>query len=60
MTIPKRDKRRRRGLQAPAYPSEDKMVRVFPRFCPICDQGAFSARCDCGRVTVITKGGKYG
>ena len=66
MTIPKRDKRRKRGEKSPlpqpqieAYvsPSADKMVRTpFPfwtRVCPYCGQGSLSTICKCGRLTVF-------
>lgn len=61
MTIPKRDKRKKRGrpkgsLKAPLGPPKDKMMRAYTHRCPYCGEKTFSTMCpSCGRVTVINK-----
>ncbi len=66
MTIPKRDKRKRRVEKSLAYPPSNKMVEYpevqkaihYPRTCPFCGQGSYSTICKCGRLTrikIITK-----
>jgi len=66
MTIPKRSKNKRMmrreinlasSLEKDYIPPEDKMVRNYPRICPICNVRGYSARCGCGRITIINKGG---
>ena len=69
MTIPKRDKRRKRGElkdspfssiadKVVEFPIVDRMIRNYPRTCPYCGQGSYSTICKCGRLTrfkVVTK-----
>jgi hypothetical protein len=66
MTIPKRQKRGR-PKRLPtlenkeiSFPQEDKMVKIYPRYCPFCHEGRYSAECICGRFTIVTKGGLNG
>ena len=62
MTIPKRDKRKRRAEgKAFSAPPADKMVKEpdimkrsnAPRICLACGRDSFSTICKCGRLTVF-------
>jgi hypothetical protein len=65
MTIPKRNKRRRR-VKSPPLPQENKVEEIMKtlekpkmdkmiRKCPYCEKETYSTRCNCGRITVINK-----